>query len=137
MLKASVCKGSMKNAETSVIPKAGQIKQFLTFSKQSILLAFSIQQQSKLFLKYISNGLQLGNNCKSEISKHNCFTTLPSNKIAVLIHGRNKFIYLNIQLGDCHLKTRAFWVSAHFHNLLVFHYTADLWNTAVLGNALW
>lgn len=66
MLKASVCKGSTKNTETSVIPKAGEIKQFLTFSKQSILLAFSIQRQSKLFLKYISNGLQLGNNCKSK-----------------------------------------------------------------------
>lgn len=128
MLKASVCKGSTKNTETSVIPKAGEIKQFLTFSKQSILLAFSIQRQSKLFLKYISNGLQLGNNCKSKISKHNCFSTLPSNKIAVLIHGRYKLTYLNLLLGACHLKTRTFWVSAHFHSLFLFHDATDLWN---------
>lgn len=137
MLKASVCKGSMKNTETSVIPKAGEIKQFLTFSKQSILLAFSIQWQNKLFLKYISNGLQLRNNCKTKISKQNSFSTLPSNKIAVLIHGRYKLIYLNLLLGACHLKTRTFGVSIHFHSLFVFHGITRHWSmTDPLGARL-
>jgi len=94
--------------ETSVIPKAGEIKQFLAYSKQSILLAFSNQRQSKLFLKYNCDGLQLGNNCKSKISKHNWFNTLPSNKIVELIHGRCKHNYLNLLLDACHLKTNMF-----------------------------
>lgn len=115
VLKANVCKWSTMNTETSVNPKAEEIKQFPTFSKQSSLLAFSIQWESKLFLKYISNSLQLGNNCINKISKHNCFSNLPSNKITGLVHGRYKHIYLNLLLGACNLKPRTCWVSTHFH----------------------
>lgn len=72
--------------------------------------------------------MQLGNNCKSKISKHNCFNALPSNKITVLIHGRCKHIYLNLLLDACHLKTSTFWVSAHFRSLFMFHGITNLWN---------
>lgn len=69
MLNGSVCKGSTKYTETSVTLKVVKEKQFLTFSKNG--LGFCLESSSEVNkFKYNSDGSQLKNNCKNQVSKY-------------------------------------------------------------------